>query len=303
MIERLKNFVNQPISMIWLIPLIMILLVIFWGFVSSDLILKTPRIPLDFNPRSFGYDFESFKVLTEDKIEIDCWFVPAKKKSRSTIVVLHGWGANRSDVVPNTTFLAQDHNLLYFDFRNHGRSGGNMSSLTCLEIKDFSAVVRFLKKEKSDNSEKVGVLGFSMGASVAISGSAKMEEVNAIVAESPFSSFNEVISRFGKLFYGLPRWTVPYTLWFTKMRLGINPEECSPIYHISRLSPRPIFIIQGGSDARVPVSEGELLLNTAKEPKELWVVPGADHDNIQGSAPEEEYKKRVLSFFRKWLSS
>lgn len=288
--------------MTWVISFLVVLFVILWGYASSNLILKLPRIPIDSNPKSFGYDYESFKTITEDGVEIDGWFVPSKKKKNSLIFVLHGWGANRSDILPSTIFLAHEHNLVYFDFRNHGRSGGNKTSLTCLEIKDFEAVTHFIENKKQEFSHSMGVYGFSMGAAVAISGAAKMPEIKAVVAESSFSSFNQTIARFAKLFYGIPHFTIPFTLWFARIRLGFDPEVCAPIYHVSMLYPRPIFIIQGGADQRMPVSEGQSLYDSARKPKELWIIPEAGHGGVQEVAPEE-YKKRVSDFYEKWLKN
>lgn len=288
--------------MIWSLPFLLLLALFLWGIISSNLILKIQRNTLDFNPRSFGYEYESFRTLTEDGVRIDGWFVPCKNKSKSTIIVLHGWGANRSDVIPSTIFLCEKYNLAYFDFRNHGLSGGHITSLTCLEIKDFVSVAHFLKKEKKEFCQNLGIFGFSMGASVAISGSVRIKEVNAIVAESPFSSYNETIIRFAKLFFGIPKITVPFTLWFARMRLGFDPQQCSPIYSISQIAPRPILIIQAGSDVRMPVSEGQKLYELAGEPKELWVIPDADHGDVH-EVVGKEYDERILNFFQKWMKN
>lgn len=250
----------------------------------------------EFNPKSFGYFFESFATFSEDQIKIEGWFVPAKEKSSTVIFVLHGWGANRSDVLPKTIFLAKEYNLVYFDFRNHGSSGGNKTSLTCLEIKDFRAVVAFIEKEKKEFARRAGVFGFSMGGSVAITGGAELPQIQAIVAESPFSSYQETVYRFAKLFYKAPRMVVAITLCFIQARLGFDPEKWSPIYFVSKIAPRSLLIIQGGNDARMPVKEGQDLYNAAKEPKELWIVPGTDHGSISEKNPEE-YQKKVLNFF------
>lgn len=288
--------------MSWVFLVLVLAAVTFWGFVTSNLILKIPRLPLDANPKSFGYEFESFKTLTEDGVEIEGWFVPAKKESKTSILVLHGWGANRSDVLPSTIFLTSDYNMVYFDFRNHGRSGGNKTSLTFLEIKDFLAVVNYLKNKKSPFAQNLGVFGFSMGGSVAISGSYQIPEVKAVIAESPFASFNSTVVRFAKLFYGIPSYFVPMTLVATRLRLGFDPEKYSPIYWVNKLSPRPLLIIQGGADPRMPISEGQSLYDKAGEPKEIWIVPGADHGTIR-EEKSEEYKTRIAQFFKRYLGN
>lgn len=286
--------------MIWIILIILLVIFLLWGYYSSNLLFKIPRAPLDANPKTFGFEFESFKTKTEDGIQIDGWFVPAKQKTNAAIFVLHGWGANRSDVLGLTAFLGEKFNLIYFDFRNHGTSGSGKTSLTCAEIKDFKAVVKFIRKEKNGFTQRIGVFGFSMGGSVAISGSASIPEIKAVVAESPFSSFNGTVRRYAKVIFGLPQSSVPIALFFIRMRLGFDPEPCSPIYHAAKLSPRPLFIIQGGGDVRMPISEGQTLFDAALEPKEIWIVPQADHGGIRDLA-QEEYHKRVFEFFNKWI--
>ena len=288
--------------MLWTLPLLILAVILMWGWVSSGLIIKMGRTPLDVSPRSFGYDFEPFKVVTEDDVELDGWFVPSKVKSKSTIIILHGWGANRSDVIPSTIFLGEHYNLAYFDFRNHGRSGGGETSLTCLEMKDYIAVAKYLKNHKTSETRLMAVFGFSMGGSVAITGTTKLPDIKAVIAESPFSSFNETVVRFAGLFYGIPRPVVPLTLIFTRLRLGFDPEECAPIYHVAKLSPRPLLLIQAGEDARMPPSEGKALFDAAKEPRELWLVPNTDHGSIQDKLPED-YKKKILGFYQKWLKN
>ncbi len=288
--------------MIWFFLPIILAAVFFWGFVTSNLIMKIPRLPLDANPKTFGYEYESFKTITEDGVEIEGWFVPAKVKSESSILVLHGWGANRSDVLPSTIFLSSDYNMVYFDFRNHGRSGGHRTSLTCLEVQDFLAVIRYLKYQKMEFAKKLGVFGFSMGGAVAITGSSQVPEIKAVIADSPFASYNRTVVRFAKLFYGIPSFIVPITLAATRMRLGFNPEDCSPIYWVNKLAPRPLFLIQGGSDPRMPISEGQSLYDKAGDPKEIWIVPEADHGTIR-QEKSEEYQARIAQFFHRYLKN
>jgi len=288
--------------MVWVIPLLLACLVVFWGYLSSNLIMKIPRYPLEANPKTFGHDFEKFQAKSQDGVLLDGWFVPAKIKTGTVIFVLHGWGANRSDILIPTIFLAEHYNLVYFDFRNHGTSGGSLSSLTCSEVGDFTAVVDRVRQTRPDAARQMAVFGFSMGASAAISGAAAMPDIRAVVAESPFASFNETVVRFANLFYGIPRFVVPVTLMFVRMRLGFDPESCAPLYHADKLSPRPLFIIQGGSDLRMPPSEGQGIYEIAKEPKDIWVVPGADH----GEASEkggEEYQKRIIKFYQESLKN
>jgi fermentation-respiration switch protein FrsA (DUF1100 family) len=89
---------------------------------------------------------------------------------------------------------------------------------------------------------------------------------------------------------------VPYTFWWVRRRLGFDFEESSPERFVAKISPRPLFLLQGGVDLRMPPSEGEALLNAAGEPKTLWTVPGADHAKLWEVAGAD-YEERLLRFF------
>ncbi len=288
--------------MILAIPFILLAIALAWGWFSSNVILHQLRLANDFNPKSFGFEFETFKVLTADQVELVGWFVPATKPTNACVIVAHGWGANRSDIAGASIFLANKFNLVFFDFRNHGNSGGDKTSLGCLEVKDLQAVTQYMKSQKKEFAERLGVLGYSMGGAVAITEAAENLGILAVAADSSFTSYKEVVYRYGTNFFHAPRLIIPITLFFAQSRLGFDPEDCSPIYHIAKLSPRPIFLIQGGSDDRVPVSDGEQLLAKAGEPKELWIVKEAGHNGAKESAPSE-YEERVSGFFEKYLKS
>lgn len=285
--------------MTWIIIGGISLFVLLWGWYSSGLVMKLSRCPLHAIPSTFGLPYEAVTFSTEDGVSLEGWFIPSTVPSDTTLIVCHGYGANRSDVLPSTHFLNKrgGYNLFYFDFRNHGESGGNATSLGALEQRDLRAAIAHLKKEKPAESVRLGLFGLSMGGSVALAIAAETPSVAAVAAESAFSSYNEVIARFARLFYHVPRYPfIPITLFFVRARFGFNPDSFSPIHYIDRISPRPLFLLQGDNDARMPVTEGEALYARAKEPKTLWTVPGADHAQVAEVAGAE-YERRLLEFF------
>jgi uncharacterized protein len=46
--------------------------------------------------------------------------------------------------------------------------------------------------------------------------------------------------------------------------------------------------------------ESRQLFDTANQPKEIWVVPNAKHEDLNKFAPEE-YEQKALAFFDKTL--
>lgn len=286
--------------MVAIIVAVLVLFTLLWGYVSSGILIDQNPEALTVYPQNFGAASEDFSVQTADHVMIKGWFVPSAKKSDSTIIVLHGWGSNRSDMVERSIRLAQNYNLIYFDFRNHGESGKAQTSLTFFELKDLDAVLKYLKENRPAESARLGVLGCSMGAGIAITGAALHPEILAIAAESSFTSVNATVRRYAKRFYHTPEFFVPITLWFLHRRLHCDPETYSPIHFVEKLSPRPILLIQSDSDRRMPVTEGQTLFAAAKNPKELWTVPNADHGYIHKAAPQE-YDRRIAEFFQTWI--
>lgn len=281
--------------------IILSLLVCIWGWFSSGLVLKVPRFQLRSSPAEYGLKYESVEFPTTGKIVLKGWYVLADKPSSKTIMICHGWGANKSDILSFTSFLAArgGYNLFYFDFRNHGDSGGSRSSLGKYEIQDILSAYEFVKRTRPGLCRQTALFGFSMGAGAAVGAASKLPEIAGVVAENPFSSFDDVVARFAKLYYKVPRTPlVDITLAFVRLRLGFNPNDYSPVKYIAEVSPRPLLIIQGGSDQRMPPRVGKELYEAAKNPKELWIVEGADHGEAYMKSGRR-YELKLLEFFAK----
>lgn len=274
-------------------------LLLLWGWYSSGLVMSMPRERISVLPGAFGLAFENVSFSAADGTSLKGWFVSSAKSTDATIILCHGRGACRSDIIPSTQHLGSraGYNLFYFDFRNHGESGGKVTSLGRLESLDLEAALEWLKKEKPDRARRVGLYGMSMGGAVAILTAARRKEFQAVAAESAFTSVNRSIVRFAGLFYSVPAWAVPYTFWWTRVRLGFDPEAHSPERFVSEIAPRPLFLLQGAQDLRMPPSEGERLFSLAGEPKTLWTVPDCDHGGLW-EAGGREYEEKLAEFFR-----
>jgi fermentation-respiration switch protein FrsA (DUF1100 family) len=82
------------------------------------------------------------------------------------------------------------------------------------------------------------------------------------------------------------------------LRLGVSLKDFAPIKEIGKIAPRPLLLIHAERDIRMPLKDIQDLMNAAGWPKELWIVPGADHGEPWMIA-KEEFQKRLVEFFRK----
>ena len=260
------------------------------------------RKPLDAWPDQFKLPYENVTFRTEDKVQLKGWFIPAEEESEKTIILMHGWGQNRADILKNTYFLHDlGFNLFYFDFRALGESGGKTSSIGYLELKDIAAAISFLKETRPQFCTKLGLYGLSMGGMVAICQTANNPDIMCVVAEASYYSFRRVVSRWAWVKRRVPYFPLmAIVLHYIRKQLGVNPERFSPKFNIPKIAPRPVFLIHGRYDNLVPAAQAKLLYKHAGEPKEIWLVPGAKHTQC-AEVGGYEYKERLADFFRKNL--
>lgn len=285
----------------WLSSIIILIVLTFiWGWKSSKLILFPTRYDLDTKPSEFGLSYEDIQFTSTDGIQTAGFFIPAKKP-KGTILVLHGYGTNKSDVLSYAEmFYDHGYNTFFFDFRAHGKTRGKCT-LGYMETRDLDGAITYLLGRSDVDKNKIGVLGCSMGGIVAIIGAAKNSAIKVVVADSGFYSFEKTVTKFAKLFYGLPKYPfVPPGIWFAQLRAGFLATNADPMKYIRRISPRPVFLIGGANDVRIPPENQERLFSAAGEPKQLWIVPEADHLEARSLWPQE-YEKRVSEFFDKYM--
>jgi fermentation-respiration switch protein FrsA (DUF1100 family) len=248
------------------------------------------NLPSDLAGRSV--EFSSTSGAT-----IHGWFIPGKKGS-GAIALMHGVRANRLSMLDRARFLSRaGYAVLLFDFQAHGESTGIHITFGFLESKDAQAAISFLHANAP--GEKIGVIGVSMGGAAVLLSDPPLD-VNAAVLEMVYPSINQAIK--DRLQAHLGSWSgalTPLLSWQLKPRLGISADDLRPIDKVSRFSVPKLFIA-GESDRHTTLVESQQMFSAAGEPKELWVVPRAEHVDLYPLA-KEEYERRVLDFFEKNL--
>ncbi|MFH1618599.1 MAG: alpha/beta hydrolase [bacterium] len=269
-------------------------------FKSSGITRPNRRTAVTVCPDQFRLPYETVEFTTADGIHLKGWFIPAE--SPGTIILCHGWGNNRGDSLRDTHFLHElGFNLFYFDFRASGESGGKTASIGCLESGDLDAAIGFLRENKPETIGHLGLYGNSMGSAVAICAAPRHPEIRCIASENTFCSYNKVVANWAWIKNRVPEFPlVPMTLFFVRMKLGLDPEISSPIYNIDKVSPIPLLLIHGDQDSLVTPREAKALYEKAGNPRELWIVPGAVHGKCAETGGAE-YRRRLGEFFVKNL--
>jgi fermentation-respiration switch protein FrsA (DUF1100 family) len=172
-----------------------------------------------------------------------------------------------------------------------------MSTIGWREVGDAQGAVTYLQSRPDTRHLPLGIFGASMGAAVAIQLAAKTPEIRCVIADSPYATLDRAVDqRFRGVFpNGSVALSVPIQFVGERM-MGCETATVSPLAQMPKFGERPIFFIHGLEDKNIRAEDSRLLFDAAKGPKELWLVPGAQHVGAYKTA-RREYQKRVTRFF------
>ncbi len=151
-------------------------------------LIAPPRQRLWATPADLGLEYEEVQFPAQDGVRLSGWFVPAtgeaaQRRKGATIVLVHGWhwnrlgeaaedmastlsGASPVDLLRLMDSLHQDgFHVFMFDLRNHGESAAQPPiTFGLLEAQDLLGALAYLNGRSDVNPQRIGVIGFSMGA-------------------------------------------------------------------------------------------------------------------------------------------
>ena len=260
---------------------------------SSD-----PVAPSDLVVEDIRFTAGAASELAQMGVELAGWTIHTVHGAPAVILV-HGFKTSREEMLPWARFIHDaGYNVLLFDTRGCGRSGGSTVGLGATEPRDISLAVELARDQFG--TTKVGVLGISLGAGAAILAAARDPNISAVVADSAWTDQDLQLSRLSFLPLGPVRVPLPpYGVAAVNALVGADVTRARPLDAIALIAPRPILLIHSADDdnATTPVEGARRLFAAAGEPKELWVAPRGGHVGAINALPDE-YRARVLAFLR-----
>jgi len=224
-----------------------------------------------------------------------------KKGFSKVVIIAHGFYNNKD------TFLfrgiaeafSKEYDVIVFDFRGHGKSNGKFS-WTALEQKDLQAVIAYAK---DGHYGKIGVIGFSLGAAIALIEASNYQNIDSLVAVSTPVD---------------PR-SINYHFWEKDMwedlmlNFGVkgqgkgfrpgNPflKKIRPLDIVDKISPTPVLFIHGEKDWLVKPVHSQRLFERAKDPKALTIIKDGGHAERMFDVFPDQFMKICLDRFRETL--
>ncbi len=187
--------------------------------------------------------------------------------------------------------------ILLPDLQAHGESPGEAITFGHLESRDAVASIAYLRRRIP--GLPVAGLGASLGGAAFLLAPGG-PQVDALILESVYPTIEEAVSNRIAIRLGpLSKPLTPLLLAQLGPRLGLDPGDLRPIDHIGTLR-CPVLLLSGTEDLHTPRAETERLYAAASEPKQLWLVPGAAHQDLLRFSPEA-YSQKILSFLDEHL--
>ncbi len=256
--------------------------------------IRPPRQPLWLSPDTIGLPFENVNFPAQDGVRLSGWFIPAADASRreqATIVLVHGWPWNRlgesaADLVSTLSHAEpvdlmrlalalhqQDYHVLMFDLRNHGESAERTPVMFGLqEARDLLGALAYLTGRDDVNADKIGVVGFSMGANTLLYTLPYTDQIKAGIAVQPTtpSVFAEGFSRY--MLGGLAKLVLPLAEMMYVAAGGIRLREYRLAAAAAGAGDTPLLFIQGEGDSWGSVDDVDGMAMAAPAGSEAVVV-------------------------------
>ncbi|MBI5464600.1 MAG: alpha/beta fold hydrolase [Ignavibacteriales bacterium] len=255
------------------------------------------------NPSDASMPFEEITVTTPDGIDLSCWWIGRASEAKGTILYLHGVGDCKIGGIALAGLLFRSgYNVFLYDSRAHGESGSAFCTYGYYEKRDVATVIDYLEKRKDARLGKIGVFGTSMGAAVAIQAAAIEPRVAGVVAEASFTDLRTIFVDYQRRIVKLP-WHFLRNVAMTRSQRIANFKGrlVSPLEDLKRITV-PLLFIHGTKDSFIKPEYSQELFEAAKEPKQLLLIEGADHNDVW-DVGGKKYENTIVSFFDHALKS
>jgi len=219
-------------------------------------------------------------------------FEPDTPKPWPTILLCHGFPGIDKHYDLAEGFRENGFLSLIIHYRGTWGSDGAFSFFGALD--DASAALDYLESREDVLKSKLAIFGHSMGSWVAIITAARDPRIKAIVSASgigDMSKYKRADTPTLEPYYQFVKGLTPEII---KEERKMRERKYNPIDYVDTLSPKPLLIVHGDSDAWVDVRHSKLLYNKAKEPKELYIIENTDHRFTRK-------RRKVIKKIVKWM--
>lgn len=239
-------------------------------FQQDQMTFPAPSQYAKATPADAGIAFEDLHIPVNGSEQLHAWWIPASQPTDKVLLMFHGNGYVLEQAAASEGEVKSLHhlgpNLLLVDYRGYGSSSPGTPNETRV-YEDARAALDYLLNQRHVSIHDVIFMGRSIGTGPATQLAVEHADAGGLILESPFTSVPEAAK----------------AIWYLRafpLSLFVHNrfDNLSKIGSV-RL---PVFITVGTEDTLTPPEMAKALFQDANQPKELYLVPGADHNGIVG---------------------
>jgi hypothetical protein len=234
-------------------------------------------------------------------IELSTWWVYRDStRNKPTVIFLAGNAGLNPAAFEDEVRLScnMGFNCLLMDWRGYGASSGALLTYGWYDRGDFNAVIDTLVGRYGIDTMQIGIWGYSMGASNVVAIAAEKPEIKALLLYAPWSDPLPMAVHYVWRSYSVPKILLYFPVW-TAIQIGtwrnrggvLDPAEEAKKIRC------PVMVVHGDNDDIVPPELTRRLFQSLAGPKELVVIPGAQHNDLFQVIGQERYLQQLKSFF------
>ena len=240
----------------------LILLVLLRVFESRLIYFPGTQRTLISPPASLGLPVERVEFPTEDRLVLVGWVIRSAADSAGLwLIICHGNAGNLSEFDRPVHYAGLSRlglNLLAFDYRGYGESGGTPSEGGL--YRDAQAAYRYLRDKQGVPPDRIIVFGHSLGSAVAVDLASRVA-IAGLILDGALTS---TVDRGGELYPYIPvRW--------------IAASRFNSMEKISRVRVPKLFLHAVGDEV-IPLAHGRRLYQAAPPPKTFVELQGGHGD-------------------------
>lgn len=254
-----------------------------WGWLDDTLYTSWPT--------------EEFFVDSPHGYQLSAVYHPVEGSQR-TVVISHGITFSMYGAVKYASlFYKRGFNVLMYDLRYHGRSGGPNTAFGFYEKDDLKTMVDWAFS-RLEPGGIVGTIGESLGAAITLQHACIDSRIAFCITDCPYSNLPELLAFRLREDYHLPAFPLlPVANLLTRIFAGWSFDQASPIRCIPEIE-TPIFFIHGQNDTYIQPKMSQDLYDAKRRGyRKLYLAPNAGHVESLVANPVE-YEQQVDTFLR-----
>ncbi|MBR0574718.1 alpha/beta fold hydrolase [Proteiniclasticum sp. BAD-10] len=215
--------------------------------------------------------------------------------SKNFVILVHGITMNIYGALKYLPFFySKGFNVVVFDLRNHGQTGGPNTTYGHFEKWDLSAVTDYLYTTYGQDIH-IGVHGESMGGAISILHMGMDPRVEFGIIDCAFSDLSELLLLKLKQDSGIKsKKLLQLVNQFIKSKSGFSIEDVSPVKEVPSIK-KPILFIHGTQDTYIPPMMAKAMYAFKVENKFLYLAEGGEHSTAMAVDPQR-YDEEITRF-------